>query len=834
MELVSFRGTLSLCGAAELGSHIQRLSEKCEVDTPHITILAKHEVQKLQLDLDIQKSASISQESLQILSVGKVKDVEFLTVSWPHAQLYRKKLGLEPKAFHITLTKADSHDICKDLTTTKGGYPAFVKIFQELPEAAMDYILADLTTAWQQALALEFLHNYPNSYRALIRLADHTHDRPHLSTSAYARALAINTGLHFHISRKLRKLASQVPCGPFQIEGLEQLPTSLLFAWPREARDIVRDVVSEYITEPRIHVRYLEDTVTFPRFYSMPLPYRLAGMSTPRNEQDIDILLRVGVTKVLTLTEEEPLDPSWFQFKRITNVFVPVPNYKAPSIAEMDFIYNLFREDPNGFWLVHCGGGKGRAGTILTCLMAMHGSEDGVPQMEKKQAIEYIRRIRPGSIETTQQEDFVASWISHRWKTAHATEKIEEPYSTLSIDLNLKTFSTGINHKNVRFLMLVGLPGSGKSHVAESIAARRAGPTIIVSQDDSGSRTACEGQVQGKYSDDTLVILDRCNPEPTDRKYWLSLLISTSNTACLYFDCDVDLCLQRIDVRLNHPTIPAGRGRNAVKQMHELMQKPTISEGFGAVLTISSHNAAREAILKLGGVVNITKFPRTTHLINLGAVSSDDIVKDDWKEDLKGNIVIEEKIDGANMGFSLDYDRNLQVQNRSHYVNYSSHAQFRPLKIWLERNGEIIRRLLDLDSKFPERYILYGEWVAAKHSIPYASLPDYFMAFDFFDRKTQTFTSREYLSRMLEGTSIHQVPLIESTDQITRSQLLAYMTRQSNYYNGLIEGVYVRFEDEKRAVTKDRGKIVRSDFIAGNEHWTKADMQMNGLKISDE
>lgn len=243
------------------------------------------------------------------------------------------------------------------------------------------------------------------------------------------------------------------------------------------------------------------------------------------------------------------------------------------------------------------------------------------------------------------------------------------------------------------------------------------------------------------------------------------------------------------------------------------MQKPTISEGFGAVLTASSHNAAREAILKFGGVVTINKFPRTTHLINLGAVTSDDIVKDDWKEDLMGQIIIEEKIDGANMGFSLDYDRNIQVQNRSHYVNYSDHAQFKPLKIWLERNSETVTRLLDLDSKFPERYVLYGEWVAAKHSIHYETLPDYFLAFDFFDRKTQTFTSREYLARMLEGTGISQVPLIESTDRISRSELLAYMKRKSSYYEGLIEGVYIRFEDEKRAITKNRGYVNVSSFM---------------------
>lgn len=135
MELISFRGTLSLVGQ-ELGNHIERLtlSRKCEIDTVHITILTKHEVQKLHLDLNNEKGAKISQESLQVLSVGQVKDVEFLTVSWPHAQLYRKKLGLQPKDFHLTLTKADQHDITKDITTTKGGYPAFVKIFQELPE----------------------------------------------------------------------------------------------------------------------------------------------------------------------------------------------------------------------------------------------------------------------------------------------------------------------------------------------------------------------------------------------------------------------------------------------------------------------------------------------------------------------------------------------------------------------------------------------------------------------------------------------------------------------------------------------------------------------------
>jgi len=106
--------------------------------------------------------------------------MEYLTVSWPHAQLYRKKLSLAPKAFHIMISKTDDHEISKDFTTTKGGYAAFLKIFQELPEAAMDFILADLlTTSWQQDLCVEFLNKFPTSYRAMIRLADNTHGKWH-------------------------------------------------------------------------------------------------------------------------------------------------------------------------------------------------------------------------------------------------------------------------------------------------------------------------------------------------------------------------------------------------------------------------------------------------------------------------------------------------------------------------------------------------------------------------------------------------------------------------------------------------------------------------------
>ena len=94
--------------------------------------------------------------------------------------------------------------------------------------------------------------------------------------------------------------------------------------------------------------------------------------------------------------------------------------------------------------------------------------------------------------------------------------------------------------------------------------------------------------------------------------------------------------------------------------------------------------------------------------------------------------------------------------------------------------------------------MLYGEWVVAKHSIPYASLPDVFLAFDFYDRQAKTFVSREYLERMLSGTGISQVPLVRKTEEISREALVALVEGKSAFYEGRVEGVYVRFENEQR------------------------------------
>jgi len=63
--------------------------------------------------------------------------------------------------------------------------------------------------------------------------------------------------------------------------------------------------------------------------------------------------------------------------------------------------------------LVHCGGGKGRAGTFVACCLAMWGLSPPFdltvekPVLSAQEAVRIVRNLRPGSIETQEQETFV-------------------------------------------------------------------------------------------------------------------------------------------------------------------------------------------------------------------------------------------------------------------------------------------------------------------------------------------------------------------------------------------------------------------------------------------
>ncbi|KAL0030482.1 hypothetical protein WJX79_008953 [Trebouxia sp. C0005] len=554
-----------------------------------------------------------------------------------------------------------------------------------------------------------------------------------------------------------------------------------------------------------------------PRFISWVLPFRLAASATPKSPACIAAIRNTGIKHVYTLTEEEPLPISFFSLDGPKHTFSPVADGRAPTFAQVDrFLEAVAAED--ACVLIHCGGGKGRAGTFAACCLAMWGSSPPFnltverPVLSAQEAVRIVRNLRPGSIETREQEAFVQAWVKHRWRL-----KVQEPVSEPEgVPLDIQGH---LAMDDVDLVMLVGLPGAGKSWFAQAISKRR--KVTIISQDESRSRNACETQLGASAKTSQLTILDRCNASRAERRAWLDIAGCHATTLCVEFCYSRELCLQRGDHRLDHPTLRPGRMTNAMDQMAKDMQPPTLQEGFGAVAKVGCHAAAFELVWKLGRAVPFHKFPRTEHLVDLGAATSDDVIlTKSAAGSLQGDIAIEEKVDGGCMGISLTFDSSIQVQNRSRYINAKTHAQFAKLGLWIESHRQQLLDLLNRDDQMPERFMLFGEWVAATHAIHYTSLPDLFLAFDLYDRLKDDFVSRPVLSALLKDTDIKQVPLMmEYTGKIEVADLCQMTNEHSAFHDGPVEGVYVRIQKDGK--TLHRYKIVRANFSPGNSNWGK-------------
>ena len=58
------------------------------------------------------------------------------------------------------------------------------------------------------------------------------------------------------------------------------------------------------------------------------------------------------------------------------------------------------------------------------------------------------------------------------------------------------------------------------------------------------------------------------------------------------------------------------------------------------------------------------------------------------------------------------------------------------------------------------RYVLYGEWLFAKHTVFYDRLPHYFMEFDILDTTNGEFLSTELRHLRLKDSPVVSVPVL--------------------------------------------------------------------------
>jgi hypothetical protein len=222
------------------------------------------------------------------------------------------------------------------------------------------------------------------------------------------------------------------------------------------------------------------------------------------------------------------------------------------------------------------------------------------------------------------------------------------------------------------------------------------------------------------------------------------------------------------------------------------------------------------------------KFPSTPHLALLGSVEvrGDKVMSESEREDLlRHELVVEEKIDGANLGISVDAEGNIRTQNRGAYLHLPGSGQWKKLGEWLAlRTNALFDQLAD-------RYILFGEWCYAQHSVAYDRLPDWFLGFDIYDKATGQFFSCARRDEIFRVLGVSQVPRVDR-GRFTLAQL-SKLLAQSQLCDGPAEGLYLRFDQGDWLV--HRAKLVRPTFIQSVEHhWSRPSVRANRLNTENK
>ena len=251
----------------------------------------------------------------------------------------------------------------------------------------------------------------------------------------------------------------------------------------------------------------------------------------------------------------------------------------------------------------------------------------------------------------------------------------------------------------------------------------------------------------------------------------------------------------------------------------------------------------------------IYKYPRTPHVAGSRLQPGDEDLRCIAAEELLGReLMVEEKIDGANSGISFETTGELLLQSRGHFLDGGPRERhFALLKSWATCHQRELWQALG------ERYVMYGEWVYAKHTIFYDSLPHYFIEFDVLDKVTGQFLATPKRRALLNRLPVVSAPVVhagfirsakqfqaliqasrfqtadwrETLREVCQERALDYSRALAETdAAGLMEGLYLKVEDGEQVI--ERYKYVRASFSQAVEesgsHWLERPIVPNRLR----
>ena len=254
-------------------------------------------------------------------------------------------------------------------------------------------------------------------------------------------------------------------------------------------------------------------------------------------------------------------------------------------------------------------------------------------------------------------------------------------------------------------------------------------------------------------------------------------------------------------------------------------------------------------------MLSIHKYPRTHHIEGSRLQPGDEDLDAVPFDAIAGrHLVVEEKMDGANCGISFSPAGDLLLQSRGHYLTGGAREKhFTLFKQWATVHTA------GLYERLGTRYVLYGEWLHAKHTVFYDALPHYLMEFDILDTHTDQFLSTPRRAELLEGLPVvsvrvlfegHMKRIQELTDLLGSSAFITpdhlQRLREACKRHDLdpervlretessrdMEGLYIKVEED--GIVTGRYKYVRAGFLtavfAAEGHWLNRPIVPNLLQ----
>ena len=252
----------------------------------------------------------------------------------------------------------------------------------------------------------------------------------------------------------------------------------------------------------------------------------------------------------------------------------------------------------------------------------------------------------------------------------------------------------------------------------------------------------------------------------------------------------------------------------------------------------------------------IIKYPRTPHIQGSRLQPGDEDLRQRRFAEISGrHLVLEEKIDGANTAISFTDEGELRLQSRGHFLTGGAREKhYDLLKQWAAVHKDSLCEVLG------DRYIMYGEWMYAKHTIYYDLLPNYFMEFDILDRETDKFLDTPSRHALIAGLPVSSCAVLAGGTFSSIEEIVSYLGN-SNYISadhinhlredalrlGLnvdricretdasrtMEGIYIKVEADGEVV--DRMKFVRASFLQTGEesqsHWLDRPIVPNRITV---